>query len=85
MSDIKVGPDQLRNPTPKGLKTFFRWYSFLNGVAVIVLAMLPQVPEHIKYNIVSYGAVGSAVIHFGIKFFGLQDTGIPSDVGAKTD
>lgn len=78
MEKVKIGMKQLNNPTPKGLKTFFRWFSFVNGVAAIILAMLPQVPEHVKYNILTYGAIGNAVIHFGIKFFGLQNTGLES-------
>lgn len=73
---VKVGLSQINNPTPKPLKTFFRWFSFLQGASAIVVAMLPQIPEHLKLQIVLVGSVGSALIHFAIKFFGLQDAGV---------
>lgn len=73
---VKFGLDQLSNPTPIKLKIFFRVFSFISGLSAIILAMLPHVPEHMKYMIVTAFAIANTSIQYFIKFFGLQNTGI---------
>jgi len=80
MADIKFGVAQVNNPTPKGLKLAFRIFSFINGAIAIVLTMLPGIPEHLKYQIVTGMTIGTTLMHYTIKFFGLTDTGM-EDIG----
>lgn len=70
---VKVGLSQINNPTPMGLKYFFRAIAFLSGV----WAMVPQELLHITDD--QYGFINkwiilvNAIVVFGIKFFGLED------------
>ena len=71
----KFGINQIDNPTPPWMKTTFRLFSFFSGLAAVILTVLPQVPEHAKYVILTATGIGNTVIHFTIKFFGLQGSG----------
>ena len=75
-TEVRVGINQLNNPTPPKLKTAFRIVSFVNGVVAIVTTAIPQIPTPIKYTIVTSFSLANTLMHFAIKFFGLVDTGV---------
>ena len=71
----KFGINQIDNPTPEWMKTTFRLFSFFSGLTAVIMLGLPHVPEHVKYVVLTATGIGNTVIHFTIKFFGLQGSG----------
>lgn len=69
---VKVGVDQLNNPTPKPLLYLFRGYSFLAGLWAILGPQITQIPAETMAEINKWLLAGVPVIHFTIKFFGLD-------------
>ena len=69
---IKFGAKQLKNPTPKFLKTIFRGYTFLAGLWAIFGQGLFHLPEDITALINKILLTGVPVIQYTIKFFGLD-------------
>lgn len=69
---VKVGLNQVSNPTPLFLKYIFRIYTFLAGLWAIFAPMLTQIPEDQMAEINKWVLIGVPIIHYTIKFFGLD-------------
>lgn len=69
---VKVGLGQLSNPTPLALKYVFRTASFLVGLWAIVQHMEMGIPEDVIPKINEWCVLVLPIIHYAIKFFGLD-------------
>jgi hypothetical protein len=67
---VKVGVDQLNNPTPIWIKYIFRTYTFLAGLWAIISPSITNIDEHTLAEINKWLLAGVPVIHYTIKFFG---------------
>lgn len=69
---VKFGVSQITNPTPKALKYIFRAYTFLVGVWAILAPNFDWVPPSTMDEINKWLLIGVPIIHYTIKFFGLD-------------
>ena len=69
---VKFGVNQIQNPTPKTLKYIFRAYTFLAGLWAILAPNFDWVPASTMDEINKWLLIGVPVIHYTIKFFGLD-------------
>ncbi len=69
---VKVGVEQLQNPTPKALKYIFRAYTFLAGLWAILAPQITHIPADTMAEVNKWLLAGVPVIHYTIKFFGLD-------------
>lgn len=69
---IKAGLGQIKNPTPKFLKYIFRTYTFLAGLWAIFSPAITHLPAETIAEVNKWVLIGVPVIHFTIKFFGLD-------------
>lgn len=68
---LRIGTDQLNNPTPIWMKNIVRVFQFLSGIwALLPQDLLTNFSDH-QYSIINrWIIVCNAILFFAIKFFG---------------
>lgn len=69
---ITMGVGAISKPTPLALKYIFRGYSFLAGLWAILAPNFDWLPASTMDDINKWLLIGVPVIHFTIKFFGID-------------
>lgn len=67
---VKIGIQQIANPTPSWMKNIFRAIAFLSGVWALLPQDLIGCDDNLYGQVNRWIIVGNTVILFAIKFFG---------------
>lgn len=71
---LKVGVDQLNNPTPMWLKYIFRTVLYLSALWTLIAPMLTDLSEIQLAEITKWLFIANTAINVAIKFFGWDFT-----------
>ena len=72
MQKIKFGFGQIANATPGFAKWVFRAVLYMAAIANIVLGVVTEIPEPVKFIVLKYSLYGVTLVHSLSRMFGIE-------------